>query len=136
MGTKSIFRNIIEEETSTIELLVLSPEAEHVTEELARSLQHKSAEEIREGMRMSLDYLMGLDRRYTKFSVRCYKEEPIFKLLIFDDVMFVSSFAREIPKNDENAEMFMIREGNSLFGGFEKHFHELSKRSVFPGDVG
>lgn len=136
VGTQSIFHQIIEEETATIELLVLSPEAEHITEELARSLQHKSAEEIREGMRQSLDYLMRFVRRYKNFSVKCYKEEPIFKLLIFDDVMFVSSYAREIPKNDENAEMLMIWEGNSLFGGFEKHFHELSKRSAFPGDVG
>lgn len=136
VGTKSIFHPILEEGNSTIELLVLSPRAEHITEELARNLQHKSAEEIRERMRMSLDYLMGLDRRYEKFSVRCYHEEPIFKLLIFDNVMFVSSFADEVPKNDEKAEMFMIQGRNALFLGFEKHFDELLKHSVTPDSGG
>jgi transcriptional regulator with XRE-family HTH domain len=136
VGTKSIFHPILEEGNSTIELLVLSPWAEHITEELASNLQHKSAEEIRERMRMSLDYLMGLDRRYEKFSVRCYHEEPIFKLLIFDDVMFVSSFAHEVPKNDEKAEMFIIQGRNALFLGFEKHFDELLKHSVAPESGG
>lgn len=136
VGTKSIFHPILEEGNATIDLLVLSPQAEHITEELASKLQHKSAEEIREGMRMSLDYLMGLVRRYEKFSVKCYLEEPVFKLLIFDDVMFVSSFAREVPKNDENAEMFMIQGKNSLFLGFEKHFDELLKHSVAPDSGG
>jgi transcriptional regulator with XRE-family HTH domain len=133
VGTKSILRDILEEENSTIELLVLSPEAGHITEELAMKLQHKSAEEIRQGMRDSLDHLMRLTRRFKKFQVKCYDEEPIFKILIFDDVIFVSSFAREIPKNDENAEMVMIRGGNALFPGFEKLFDELSSRSVSPG---
>ena len=136
VGNKSIFHPILEEGNAAIDLLVLSPQAGHITEELARNLQHRSAEEIRERMRMSLDYLMGLDRRYEKFSVRCYHEEPIFKLLIFDDVMFVSSFAHEVPKNDEKAEMFMIRGRNALFLGFEKHFDELLKHSVPPGSSG
>lgn len=136
VGTKSIFRPILEEGNVTIALLVLSPQAEHITEELAQKLHHKSAEEIREGMRMSLDYLIGLVRRYEKFNVKCYHEEPVFKLLIFDEVMFVSSFALEIPKNDENAEMFMIQGRNSLFLGFEKHFDELLKRSLAPDNGG
>lgn len=136
VGNKSIFHPILEEGNATIDLLVLAPQAEHITEELAKNLQHKSAEEIREGMHNSLNYLKGLIRRYEKFSVRCYHEEPIFKLLIFDEVMFVSSFAREIAKNDENAEMFMIQGKNALFLGFEKHFDELLKRSFDPENGG
>jgi transcriptional regulator with XRE-family HTH domain len=133
VGTKSILRDVLEEENSTVELLVLSPEARHITEELAIKLQHKSAEEIRQGMRDSLDHIMRLVRRFKKFQVKSYDEEPIFKILIFDDIMFVSSFAREIPKNDESAEMLMIRGGNALFAGFEKFFDELSRRSFSPG---
>lgn len=136
VGNKSIFHPILEEGNATIDLLVLSPQAQHITEELASKLQHKSAEEIRAKMRMSLDYLIGLVHQYDKFSVKCYHEEPIFKLLIFDDVMFASSFAREMPKNDEHAEMFMIQGRNSLFLGFEKHFDELLKRSVAPDNGG
>lgn len=136
VGNKSIFHPILEEGNAAIDLLVLSPQAEHITEELASNLRHRSSEEIRARMRMSLDYLMGLVRQYEKFNVKCYSEEPIFKLLIFDEVMFVSSFAREIPKNDENAEMFMIQGKNALFLGFEKHFDELLKRSITPDSGG
>ena len=132
VGTNSLFHNVVEERRSTIEVLVLSPESGHITEELARKLQKNSAEEIRRGMHRSLDYLKDLARWHENFNVKCYNEEPNFKLLIFDDVMFVSSFAREVPKNDQNAEMFMIRGGNALFAGFEKLFDELSRRSVPP----
>ncbi len=132
VGTNSLFHDVVEERRSTIEVLVLSPESEHITEELARKLQKNSAEDIRRGMHRSLDFLKDRARWYENFNVKCYNEEPNFKLLIFDDVMFVSSFAREVPKNDQNAEMFMIRAGNALFAGFEKLFDELSRRSVPP----
>ena len=52
-------------------------------------------------------------------------------MLLFDNVMFVSSFAGGGPKNDNNVKMLeMKREGNPLFIGIERYFDELSKRSV------
>ena len=114
-----------------IEVLVLSPDAEHITEELAKKLQHNSVEEIRERMRLALEHLKYLARRNGNFEVRCYNEKPNFKILMFDNVMFVTSFASDVPKNDDTAKMFrMVREGNPLFVGFERHFDELAKRSV------
>jgi transcriptional regulator with XRE-family HTH domain len=134
VGSKSLLYNLCTSKRAkdtTIEVLVLSPEADHITEELAKKLQHSSAEEIREKMRLALEHLKYLARRNGNFEVRCYNEKPNFKLLMFDNLMFVSSFAGEEPKNDRSAKMFrMVREGNPLFMGFERHFDELAKRSV------
>lgn len=100
---------------------------------MAEKLGHKSAEEIRGRMGRTLDYLKHLAGEHENFRVKCYNEEPNFKILLFDDVMFVSSFAGQGPKNDRNTRMFrMVREGNPLFAGLEKLFDELSKRSVPP----
>jgi transcriptional regulator with XRE-family HTH domain len=131
VGSKSLLSDTLKgAKAPTIELLVLSPESRHITEGLAKKLDHGSAEEIREKMHLIRDNLKFLARRHKNFEVRCYDEKPNFKILIFDDVMFVSSYAGEEPKNDRSAEMLMIREGNTLFMGFERHFDELVKRSV------
>jgi uncharacterized protein YktB (UPF0637 family) len=62
--------------------------------------------------------------------VKCYKESPNFKILIFDDEMFVSSFAQGRQKNDHNAKMFQItRDNNPLFAGLERFFDDLSSRA-------
>ncbi len=67
--------------------------------------------------------------RNGNFMAKLYKETPIFKILIFDNVMFFSVFSG--PKNDESAKMLQIeRNGNPLFAGFERYFDELWKRSV------
>lgn len=119
-----------------IEVLVLSPESNHITEEQASNLGHHSAEEIREKMRIILKYLAHIAKQHKNIEVRCYNETPNFKILLFDDVMFVSSFAAEIPKNDKNTKMLQItREGGPLFVGLEKYFDDLSKRSVFPESI-
>jgi len=119
---------------SAIKVLVLSPESNHITEELARNLHHDSAESTRRKMRIALENLKHMAEQNKNFEVRCYQETPIFKTLMFDGVMFVSSFAADGgPKNDHNAKMYRItREGNSVFTGLEKHFDELWKRSVSP----
>ena len=58
-------------------------------------------------------------------------EKPNFKILLFDDVMFVSSFAMNIRHNDQNAKMFQIKQvGNPLFAGFERVFDSLWEHSA------
>src|SRR5579885_27124 len=114
-----------------IEVLVLSPDSEHITDEHASTLGHRSAEEIRTKMRIILNYLAHIASQNKNFEVRCYNEAPNFKILLFDDVMFVSSFAAGTPKNDENEKMLQIsREGGPLFMGLEQHFDDLMKRSI------
>ena len=116
---------------STIEVLVLSPDSKHISDDLASKLDHESAEEIRAKMRAVFHYLNLLAERIKNFEVKCYDERPNFKILLFDDVMFVSSFAEDGPKNDHHAKMLQIkRDGNPLFLGFERFFDDLSKRSV------
>jgi hypothetical protein len=116
---------------STIEVLVLSPESQHITEEHARDLGHRSTEEIRRKMRITLDYLKHIAEQHKNFKVKYYDETPNFKILLFDDVMFVSSFADGGPKNDHNVKMLQItRDGNPVFIGLERHFDDLAKRSV------
>ena len=116
---------------ATIEVLVLSPDSEHITDEQAANLDHESAEEIRNKMRIVVEYLMHLASFVRNFEVKCYDEPPNFKILLFDDVMFVSSFAGGGPKNDHHTKMLQIkRDGNPLFVGFERLFDDLSKRSV------
>jgi len=119
--------------SSSIEVLVLSPESEHITEEHARDLNHRSAEEIRRKMRITLDYLKHIAEQNKNFEVRCYNETPNFKILIFDGVMFISTFAAGGPKNDHNAKMLQLtREGEPLFLGFERYFDDLWKRCNRP----
>ena len=116
---------------STIEVLVLSPDSRHISDELATNLDHESAKEIKDKMRIVLEYLIHLTNRVKNFEVKCYDERPNFKILMFDDVMFVSSFAGGGPKNDRAAKMLQIkRDGNPLFVGFERLIDDLSRRSI------
>lgn len=135
LGPKSLLHQLCSSKRAkdtNIEVLVLAPSAQHITEELAESLDHDSAEEIREKMRIVFDYLRLLVGRNKNFEVKCYAEPPNFKLLMFDDVMFVSTFALGVPKNDRNVKMLQIkRDGNPLFIGLERYFDDLWEHSVF-----
>ena len=112
-------------------MLVLSPNSDHITEALARKLGHDDAGYIKTKMRIALQNLRHLSETNDKFKVKCYSETPNFKILLFDDVMFVSSFAQGGPKNDHHTKMLQIkRDGNPLFVGFERLFDDLSRRSV------
>lgn len=137
-GPKSLLYDLCQSkwsEDSSIEVLVLSPDSHLITEELAANLDHESAEEIRVKMRIVFDYLSHLASRIKNFKVKCYDERPNFKILLFDDVMFVSTFAGGGPKNDHNAKMLQIgRDGHPFFVGFERLFDDLSKRSVSSED--
>lgn len=115
----------------SIEVLVLSPESGHITEDLAGGLGHNSAERIRKKMRIAHDNLCHIAEINANFRVKWYDETPNFKILMFDDILFVSSFAGGGPKNDRNAKMLQIaRDNNPLFLGFERYFDDLAKRSI------
>lgn len=133
VGGKSLLHTLLtsgEGDNCTIEVLVLSPESDHITEELAKKLQKASIEIIREKMRINLNNLKFLAHTHANFQLKCYLEKPNFKILLFDDVMFVTSFACEEPKNDSSVKMFMMnRKENPLFAGFERLFDELWKHS-------
>ncbi len=107
-----------------VKVLVLSPESEHITDHLAREVGQHSAEAIKGKMQIVLNSMKRFASQNKNFEVRCYDETPNFKILLFDDVMFVSAFTE--PKNDHNAKMIRItREGTPLFAGLEKHFNDL-----------
>lgn len=111
----------------SIKVLVLSPESRHITDELAREMGQHSAEVIKGKMHIVLDILRRFANENKNFEVRCYDETPNFKILIFDDVMFVSAFTE--PKNDHNAKMLRItRDANPLFRGIERYFDEVWER--------
>lgn len=134
LGTRSLLYNVCltkREKGFSVEVLVLSPDSRHITDDLAEDLGHNSAERIRRRMRIALFNLRNLAEQNTNFQVKCYDESPNFKILMFDDIMFVSSFAAGVPKNDSNVKMLEIRrDGNPLFIGLERYFDDLSKRSV------
>ncbi|HLI89548.1 MAG TPA: helix-turn-helix transcriptional regulator [Ktedonobacteraceae bacterium] len=136
LGPRSILYHLCDPKhprNCSIQVLVLSPESSHITQELAIKLGHDSAQRIREKMNSVLGYLKFLMNQNNGFEIRCYQETPIFKILMFDNVMFVSSFAGGGPKNDRNARMFrLIREGNPLFMGLESYFDQLWLRSARP----
>ena len=107
----------------------------HITEQLAVRLDHESPEEIRDKMQHSLNNLKFYAQRNKDFEVRCYWEPPNFKILRFDNTMFVSSFIGGGPKNDHSARMFqMVRDGNPLFAGFDRYFDDLWERAAFLGN--
>ena len=113
---------------------MLSPESSHITDELAEEMSQHSAKAIRGKMENVLDILKSLAGQDKNFEVRFYDETPNFKLLLFDDVMFVSAFTE--PKNDHNSKMLRItRVGTPLFVGLEKHFDDLWNRSFSPDSV-
>jgi hypothetical protein len=119
------------EKDSTIQMLVLSPQSNHISEELARKLGHPSAERIRRRMRIVLGYLKHLTELNNNLEVRCYNETPYLKILLFDDTMFVSSFTEGGSTNDHHAKMWQLtREGNPIFIGLERHFDQLWERSI------
>src|SRR5579884_792376 len=126
-GTRSLLRDLCLEKRGkgfSIEVLVLSPESQHITEELAESLGHSSAGRTKKRMHNVLDNLKHMEEENENFLVKCYEITPIFKLLFFDDVLFVSAIIG--PKNDYNAKMYQItREEGTLFSGFERYFDEL-----------
>ena len=118
----------------SIQVLVLSPGSSHISEQLATSLGHTSAERTRRKMRITLNYLQHLADQNSSFQMKCYDETPNFKILLFDDIMFVSAYIK--PKNDRNTKMFRItREEPLLFTGLERSFDDLWMRSFSPDDV-
>jgi len=129
-GPRSLLHNLCLEKRGrgfSIEVLVLSPESQHITEELAEGLGHSSAERTRKRMHNVLADLKHMEEENENFLVKCYHDRPIFKLLLFDDVMFVSAIIG--PKNDQHAKMLQItRDGDTIFSGFEKYFDDLWKR--------
>lgn len=133
-GNRSLFYDIFLEKPTknlSVEVLVLSPDSAHITHELARDLRDHSSEYIRRKMQDVLDGLKEIASQHKNLEVRRYNETPIFKLLMFDDIMFITAYME--AKNDDNTKMFQIMRGENLFfSGFEKYFDELWKRSVFP----
>lgn len=136
MGSRSLLYSLCAPRRSdpiSVKVLVLSPEASHISNELATRLDHESAEEIRDKMRHSLDNLKYHARRNRDFEVRCYQDAPNFKILLFDSTIFTSSFIDGGPKHDHSTTVFqMMREGNPLFAGFERYFDDLWERSSLP----
>ena len=134
LGSRSLLHEIClakQEKGVSIKVLVLSSESGHITEELAGSLGHISAERTKRKMRIALDNLKHIAEQNRNFEVKCYNEAPNFKVLLFDDIMFVSAIIG--PKNDHNAKMWQItREEAPLFIGLERYFDDLWKHSVSP----
>jgi hypothetical protein len=134
MKGKSLFYDILKDRSTknfNVEILALISESAHITLELAKEQFEHSPGYMRHKMRGIRDTLKEIASQQDNFQVRYYDEEPIFKMLMFDDVMFITAYIG--PKNDDNAPMFQItREGNPLFSGFEKYFDELWKRSASP----
>lgn len=134
LGSRSLLHEIClakQEKGVSIKVLVLSPESGHITEELAGSLGHNSAERTKRKMSIALDNLKHIAEQNRNFEVKCYNESPNFKVLLFDNIMFVSAIMG--PKNDHNAKMWQItREEAPLFMGLERHFDDLWKHSVSP----
>lgn len=118
-------------EGRSVQVLVLSPESDYITDELAVRLKYSSSEEIKVRMRFVFEYLKYTASRYNHFHLKYYTESPNFKVLLFDDIMFVSAFVT--AKNDDYAKMFkMVREDNPLFAGFENHFDMIWDTSSIP----
>jgi hypothetical protein len=136
LSKKSLLRDISlnkRGDAFSIRVLVLVPESLHITEKLASSLGH-SVDYIRRKMSITLSNLTHMTEQNPNIQVKCYNETPNFKLLLFDDVMFVSVYIR--AKNDLNTPMLRIaREQIVLFTGFEKEFDDLWERAVTPETI-
>ena len=117
----------------SIDVLVLSPDARHiakVTKDHTSLLGQRSAEQVKRKMQTALRYMQEhIATENSNFRVHKYDETPIFKILLFDDIMFLSAFTTS--KNDQNESMWQLtRKDNPIFAGLEKYFDELLHRSV------
>ncbi len=134
IGTKSLlYSNLTSKRAkdSIIKVLVLSPNAPHLTDELARNMHKRDVDDMKKRMNTLFHYLELIKSQNENFDWRVYDKRPNFKILMFDDVMFVSSFDYGRPKNDTNTKMYKLkREGNSLFVGLEREFDGLWESSV------
>lgn len=135
-GPKSLFDKLLPKKQTQnyiIEVLVLKPEAEHITDKLANDLGQRSAKQVQRKMKSVLETLKDIASENRNFEVKCYEETPNFKILMFDDVMFVSSFIG--ANNDQQVKMLRIlRADNPLFMGLERYFDSLWLRSSFPDE--
>ena len=130
---KSLLRELCEAKRGSgfiIEVLVRSPQDEGITEDLSRRLGHRSAERVKSNMRHVLEYLKQMEGENQNFVVKYYEGTPIFKILLFDDIMYVSPIIG--AKNDNNARMLQITRGHPLFAGFENLFDDLWQNSQRP----
>jgi hypothetical protein len=131
LGHRSLFHDLCFLKRGSgfiIRVLVLSPNARHITDELAERLEQSSMKEIQLKMQLVFEHLKTMSQEQKNFEVKCYDETPIFKILLFDEVMFVSSYVQ--AKNDDQVKMFRItQEGNPLFTGLEKFFDDLWQKS-------
>ncbi len=136
-GTRSLLHDICidkKSEDCSIQVLVLAPDAAHITESLALNLGHSSTERTRRRMRSALEDLKQLADENRNIHIRCFDETPNFKMLLFDETMFVSTYIR--PKNDRDTQMIRItREQLLLFTGLERNFDDLWKRSLAVDEV-
>jgi hypothetical protein len=136
-GARSLLHDICiskKSEDCSIQVLVLAPDAAHITESLALNLGHSSPERTKRRMRSVLEDLKQLADENRNLHVRCFNETPNFKMLLFDETMFVSTYIR--PKNDPDTQMLRIsREQSLLFTGFERDFDDLWKRSLTVDEV-
>lgn len=113
----------------TLQVLLLSPEAERPDNQSAAELHYTASKIAR--MRLVLGHLQIYKLNNQNIEVRYYKEEPNFKMLVFDDILFVSAFVTE--KNDKNTAMLkMRRAGNPLFEGLERDFDRLWRHAIDP----
>ncbi len=135
-GPKSFYDNILPKKQTknyTIEVLVLKPEAEHITDKLANDLGQRSAKQVQRKMKSTLETLKDIAAENKNLKVKYYEETPNFKILMFDDVMFISSFIG--ANNDQQVKMLRIsRADNPLFMGLERYFDSLWLRSSFPDE--
>lgn len=117
-----------------IQVLVLSPNADHITDSLAASLGHSSSERTKRKMWNTLHELKQLEVENNRLQVRCFNETPNFKMLLFDDAMFISAYIKS--KNDRDTQMVRVtREHPILYTGLERDFDDLWKRAVTISDV-
>ena len=139
LGSRSLLRDITlgklkAEEELDIKVLVLVPDSSHITDRLARSLGSQLPDDMRKKMVMSLNNMKHIADQNTNFQVRCYDKTPIIKMLIFDDVMFISAYLK--AKNDRNTHMLRItRNDLVLFASLEKEFDDLWVHSVVPAHI-
>ncbi|HEV2583171.1 MAG TPA: hypothetical protein VGT44_20085 [Ktedonobacteraceae bacterium] len=136
-GARSILHDICknkQDEGCTIQVLVLSPGSSHITDALSANLGHSSSERTRRKMQNTLLELRHLEESNHNIQVKCFNETPNFKMLMFDDSMFVSVYIK--AKNDRNTNMLRVRrEHQVLFTGLERDFDDLWKRSFAAKDV-
>ncbi|MFC5180315.1 helix-turn-helix domain-containing protein [Actinomadura harenae] len=116
------------QESVAVRVLLLDPAAPAALVRAAEIAE--SAESFSAGIRLSLTRLAELaELPHTDIEIRLYEELPIWRMLAFDDMLFLSAFGVDHEGHRSGVYKLTAATDGVLHAGFRRHYEDLWRRS-------